>query len=418
MTIKQTTFDCVVLGAGPGGCVAATLLADAGHSVALIEKQTFPRYQIGESMIPYNWFPLERIGMIDKMKASDFPKKYSVQFVGRTGRQSQPFYFSEHLDHECAQTWQVTRDLYDAMMLDNAREHGVHVFENMTARSLIEDGDKTTGAVCVDREGEKREFKAKVTLDATGGRGVAMKHHKWRIEDPNLVKRAIWTYYRGAGRDPGLDEGATTITYLEDKNWFWYIPLRDNIVSVGLVGDKEYLFDETNDLHTIFKREVNKNVWIRKHLAQGERDSDYHVCEHRSYRSKYCAKDGLVLVGDALSFLDPVFSTGMYLTLVSGELAADAVVAALKKGDVSGRQFQAYGETMCERIEILRRLVYAFYAKDFSFKQLVMKYPHLKGKVTDCLIGNLDQDFTDLNEVLAEFLDLPDPIKHGRAKIN
>ena len=415
---KQTLFDCVVLGAGPGGCVAATLLADAGHSVALIEKQTFPRYQIGESMIPYNNFPLERIGMIDKMKASDFPKKHSVQFVGRSGRQSQPFYFSDHLDHDCAQTWQVTRDVYDAMMLDNARAHGVTVFENMTARSLMEDGDKTVGVTCVDQDNQPREFKATVTIDATGGKGVAMKHHKWRIDDKNLVKRAIWTYYRGATRDPGIDEGATTITYLEDKNWFWYIPLRDNMVSVGLVGDKEYLFNETHDLHTIFEREVEKNVWIKQHLAQGQRADDYYVCVHRSYRSKYCAKEGLVLVGDALSFLDPVFSTGMYLTLVSGELAADAVIAALKKGDVSGKQFQAYGETMCERIEVLRRLVYAFYAKDFSFKKLVMKYPALKGKVTDCLIGNLDQDFTDLNNALGDFMDLPDPISHGRAKVD
>lgn len=414
---EQTIFDCLVLGAGPGGCVSATILADAGYRVALIEKQTFPRYQIGESMIPYNYFPLERVGMIDKMKASDFPKKYSVQFVGRTGKQSQPFYFFEHIGHDCAQTWQVTRDIFDAMMLDNAREHGVTVYENMSARSLIEQGDVTVGVSCVDKDGDTVDFKAAITIDATGGKGVAMKHLKWRIEDPNLVKYAIWSYYKGAKRDEGIDEGATTITYLEDKNWFWYIPLRDNIVSVGLVGDKAYLFDETNDLHTIFEREVNKNVWIKEHLSTGERSDDYRVCVHKSYRSKYCAKHGLVLVGDALSFLDPVFSTGMYLTLVSGELAADAVIAAMKKGDVSGKQFQAYGETMCERIEILRRLVYAFYAKDFSFKSLVMKYPHLKGKVTDCLIGNLDQDFTELNSALAEFLDLPEPTKHGHAKI-
>jgi flavin-dependent dehydrogenase len=386
--------------------------------VALIEKQTFPRYQIGESMIPYNYFSLARIGMIDKMKASSFPKKHSVQFVGRSGRQSQPFYFSEHLDHECAQTWQVTRDVYDAMMLDNAREHGVTVFERMCARSLIEDGDKTVGVTCVDADDQAHEFLATVTIDATGGQGVAMKHHKWRIDDKNLVKRAIWAYYRGAKRDPGIDEGATTITYLEDKNWFWYIPLQDDTVSVGLVGDKAYLFNDTNDLHTIFQREIEKNVWIKDHLAGGQMEGDYHVCVHRSYRSKYCAKEGLVLVGDALSFLDPVFSTGMYLTLVSGELAADAVIAALKKGDVSGKQFEAYGETMCERIEVLRRLVYAFYAKDFSFKKLVMKYPELKGKVTDCLIGNLDQDFTDLNQALGDFMDLPEPISYGRAKVD
>ncbi len=102
MSNKIRAYDCVVIGAGPGGCQSATMLADAGYHVALLERVTFPRYQIGESMIPYNYFPLERIGMIEKLQASDFPKKHSVQFVGRSGRQSQPFYFSEHLDHPCA----------------------------------------------------------------------------------------------------------------------------------------------------------------------------------------------------------------------------------------------------------------------------------------------------------------------------
>ncbi|MHC4517861.1 MAG: NAD(P)/FAD-dependent oxidoreductase, partial [Planctomycetota bacterium] len=217
MASKTDSYDCVVVGGGPGGCVAATLLADAGYRVALVEGQEFPRYRVGESMIPYNYFPLQRAGMIEKMRASDFPKKYSVQFVGRSGKQSQPFYFSEHLDHPCAQTWQVTRDVFDAMMLDNAREHGVTVFEEMKARDLIEADGRTTGISCVDADGEPHSFKAKVTVDASGGNGFAMSKLNWRILDKGLEKYAVWTYFRGAARDPGRDEGATTITYLEGK---------------------------------------------------------------------------------------------------------------------------------------------------------------------------------------------------------
>lgn len=417
MTGKTNSYDCVVVGGGPGGCVAATILADSGYHVALVERETFPRYRVGESMIPYNYFPLQRAGMIEKLKASDFPKKYSVQFVGRSGKQSQPFYFSQHLDHPCAQTWQVTRKVFDAMMLDNAREHGVTVYEQMSARELLEQDGKTVGVSCVDTADVPHTFNAKVTVDATGGKGFAMSKLSWQIIDKNLEKYAVWAYYRGAMRDAGRDEGATTITYTEGKNWLWYIPLRDDVVSVGAVGDKDYLLQDTRDLASIFQREVNKNAWVKERLAPGVQEGDYHVCVHRSYRSKYCAKEGLVLVGDALSFLDPVFSTGMYLTLVSGELAADAIIEGLRDGDVSGQRFEAYGETMCRRIEALRRLVYAFYAEDFSFKQLIMKYPHLKGAVTDCLVGNLDQDFTALHEALSEFLDLPAPLEHGRAKI-
>lgn len=417
MDNRGKTYDCLVLGGGPGGCLAATMLADAGYHVALVEKRKFPRYKIGESMIPYNYFPLARVGMIEKMQASAFPKKYSVQFVGKSGRQSQPFYFSEHLDHACAQTWQVTREVYDAMMMDNAREHGVQVFENTTARTLIGDEDQIRGASCVDSDENPRDFTAKVTIDASGGKGVAMTNLKWRISDENLVKHAVWAYYRGAKRDTGIDEGTTTITYLEKKNWFWYIPLADDIVSVGLVGDKDYLFGRTKDLATVFQSNVRENAWIEDRLAPGTLEGDYHFCVHRSYRSRYCATDGLVLIGDALSFLDPVFSTGMYLTLVSGEMAADAVIDGLRKNDVSARQFATYGQEICRRIETLRRLVYAFYAEQFSFKNLIMKYPDLKGAVTDCLVGKLDQDFTELNNGLSEFLALPEAIKHGRAKI-
>lgn len=417
MTNESKTHDCVVIGAGPGGCVTATILADAGYRVALIEKDRFPRYMIGESMIPYNYFALDRVGMIEKMQASDFPEKHSVQFVGRTGKQSQPFYFSEHMDHPSSKTWQVTRDVFDAMLLNNAREHGVEVFENMSARSLIEDGDRTLGVTCVDASDNSHSFHAAMTVDASGGKGFAMSQLDWRITDPHLEKLAIWGYYRGAKRDPGIDEGATTITYLEGKNWFWYIPLQDDVVSVGAVGDYDYLFDETKDLATVFNREADKNVWIKDHLKPGQLEGDFHVCMHRSYRSKYCAKEGLVLIGDALSFLDPVFSTGMYLALASAELAADAIIDGLEKKDVSGLHFRDYGDEMARRIEILRRLVYAFYAEKFSFKDFVSAYPHLKGPVTDCLIGNLERDFTELDEGLSNFLDLPDPLPHGRAKI-
>lgn len=416
---RSGRYDVVVVGGGPGGGAVASILAGMGHRVALLERARFPRYKVGESMIPYNYFPLERAGMLPAMRKSDFPKKYSVQFVNRDGRMSQPFYFSQHLDHPCSQTWQVTRDRFDAMLMANARRRGVDVFEETRAGELLLERGRVVGVAAADAAGKRREFRAPMTIDASGRAGFAMTQLKWRVYDPKLQKLAVWTYYKGAKRDPGLDEGATTITYLEGKNWFWFIPLRDDRVSVGAVGDEAYIRQGgAKDLKAIFEREMHKNAWIEDHLSTGASEGAYDQCMHRSYRAKHCAMAGLLLLGDALSFLDPVFSTGMFLALNSADVAADAVDAALRTGDLSGRAFVDYGVTMCKRIEALRRLVFAFYAPDFSFKDLIRKHPHVRGDVTDVLIGNLDRDFSALDEALSEFLKLPARSRYGRALVS
>ena len=132
-----------------------------------------------------------------------------------------------------------------------------------------------------------------------------------------------------------MDEGATTVAYVPEKGWFWYIPLAGDIVSVGIVAEKDYLYNGSHELPDIFHREVKKNAWVEQHLAAGQQFGPYRVTGEFSYRSRYCAADGLVLAGDAFAFLDPVFSSGVFLALRSGELAADAVDAALTAGDFS-----------------------------------------------------------------------------------
>ena len=181
-----------------------------------------------------------------------------------------------------------------------------------------------------------------------------------------------------------------------------------------MVAEKDYLYNGTRDLATIFHREVEKNAWLKEHLAVGEQFGPYRVTGEYSYRSRHCAADGLILAGDAFAFLDPVFSSGVFLALCSGELAADAVDAALSAGDVSASRFTEYGEKVCRGIEAMRKLVYAFYDHEFSFRQLVSRYPDLRSDLTDCLIGNLFRDFSPLNAGLAEFAKLPDPLPHGR----
>jgi flavin-dependent dehydrogenase len=413
-------YEVIIIGAGPAGSTAAAVLAKKGRRVLVLEKEKFPRYHVGESLMPYCWFTLNRLGLVEEMDRIAYVKKYSVQFVTPDGRQSQPFYFFQHYDHPSAITWQVERADFDLMLLNNARAKGAEVREQTPVRRLLkDDSGRVIGVEAVNHEGEKHEFFAPITIDCSGREQVATAKDGWRVKDKMLNKIAIWTYYRGARRDPGIDEGTTTVAYVEGRGWFWYIPLKDDIVSVGIVADKDYLFSDSKDPAEIISREIGRNAWIKDHLSIGQQFGEYWVTSEFSYRSKYCAADGLVLAGDAFAFLDPVFSSGVYLALKSGEMAGDAVDAALTAGDVSAQRFASYGEELCVGIENMRKLVYAFYDTNFSFGRMLKAHPGQRGRLTDSLIGDLfTTDFVELHAAMREFVELPEELEHGRTPVN
>mgnify|MGYP001333570026 FL=1 len=415
MISLKKNYDAIVVGGGPAGSSTAALLAEKGHDVLVVEKEKFPRYHVGESLMPFCYFPLERLGLIDTLMESANPRKYCVQFVRQDGFLSQPFYFFQHFDHPSSTTWQVWRSEFDKMILDKARSNGATVMEETKAKKLIKSGDRVEGITVESEEMGSIDLHAPIVVDASGRDCFAAHKQKWMVRDPELKKIALWTYFKGAKRDPGLDEGATTVAYLPNKGWFWYIPLSGDMVSVGIVAERDYLFNgSTKDHEEIFQREVLNNEWIKEHLAEAEQTGEYRITGEYSYRNRYCASEGLVLAGDALGFLDPVFSSGVFLALKSGVMLADEIDLALKAGDLSAKSFDRYGKRMQSSIETMRKIVYAFYDKDFSFGDIAKRGDHLRAALTDCLIGNVDDnEFRELFDAMSDLADLPEPIEHG-----
>jgi len=407
-------YDVVTIGGGPAACSTAALLAAQGHRVLVLEREKFPRYHVGESLLPFTYYPLQRLGLLEKMRESTFVKKHSVQFVSPSGKVSEPFYFSTRYAPEVAQTWQVLRSEFDQMLMDNAREQGAIVKEEVTITSLLWEGCKVTGVRAQLKDGSTTEFRARITLDCSGKDSFAAVRNGWRVKDPKLNKVAVWTYYKGARRDPGIDAGATTVAFVPEKGWFWYIPQQNDMVSVGVVADGKYLSrGGIKAPPEIFNREIEQNAWIKDHLACGQQVGGYFITNEYSFHAKYCAAEGLLLVGDAFAFLDPVFSSGLMLALKSGVLAADAIHEALAADDLSPERFSAYGTTLREGIENMRKLVYAFYDPNFSFRELTDKYPDLAGDITDCLSGDVNKDFTRLFAAVAEIAEVPEALPYG-----
>jgi flavin-dependent dehydrogenase len=280
-------------------------------------------------------------------------------------------------------------------MIENAREHGVQAHEGVRVLDVLFEGSGATGVRLRDEDGSEREVRAKVVVDASGQNGLIMNRFNLRVWDPVLTMGAVWAYFEGAERGGGRDEGATLVLQTVDKKgWFWYIPLRNDIVSVGAVAPFEYLFKGRQDYEMTFEEELQRCPGAKARTAKGRRVSGCFATKDFSYRSKQVAGDGWVLVGDAFGFLDPLYSSGVLLALKSGELAGDAIAQGLACGDVSAAQLGGWGPGFTGGMDRMRRLICEYY-NGFNFGNFVRKYPHLRGTITDLLIGDLFNDRVD-----------------------
>ena len=266
-----------------------------------------------------------------------------------------------------------------------------------------------------DLDGEGVEIPAKVTVDASGMGALLGRQLKLIDSDPRLMKGAVFAHYTGGHRDEGDDEGATLIIHTKgNRGWFWYIPLSDDRVSVGVVGDPGELLKGRGSPAEILQEEIQKSPEMKRRLCelrQASLCSEVMVVSDFSYRATRCAGPGWVLIGDAFGFVDPVYSTGVFLALRSGEMAADSISGAIETDDLSASRLGSFAPDLVSGIEAMRKLVYAFYTPGFSFADFVRSHPQHRERLVDLLTGNIFKEgVTDIFDDMKDCCELPEEI--------
>jgi flavin-dependent dehydrogenase len=399
-------WDAVIIGGGPAGSTTGALLAQAGRRVALFERAQGPRFHIGESLQPMTYWTLQRLGVLERLKQSSFPRKYSVQFFTHDGKTTRPFYFFLSNPHESAITWQVWRADFDEMLLTNAQQKGCHVQRGAHVTDVMFDGQRAVGVRVRLGDADPIDVRARVVVDASGQSSILANRLRLRVTNEQLRQASIWSYFRGARRDPGIDGGATLIFSTRGKHaWFWFIPLPDEITSVGVVSSLDFLLGDGAPTPDVFDEQLEECPRLKERLADAQRVQPFRVTRDYSYMTSRGAGDGWVLVGDAFGFIDPIYSTGLLLALKSGELAADAILDGLRRDELSAEQLGRWQADHRRAVAAFRKLVYAFYSYEFSFGRFIREYPHHYQNLVDLLIGDVykegvDAIFTDLGEPL------------------
>ncbi|MFG2566247.1 tryptophan 7-halogenase [Streptomyces sp. NPDC048567] len=357
-----TETDVVVVGGGPGGSTVATLVARQGHRVVLLEKERFPRYQIGESLLPSTVQGICRLlGVSEELEQAGFPVKRGGTF--RWGANPKPWTFDFGIAPEfadaAAPAYQVERMKFDQILLDNAKRTGVDVREEHTVTDVIEENGRVRGVSCTDADGVRREFRGRYVVDASGNLSRIHSRVGGKRQYSEFFRNlALFGYFTGGKRMPAPSSG-NILAVAFSAGWFWYIPLSDELTSVGAVVHREALDRIQGDREEALKELIAECPMIADFLADAERVTsgpygEIRVRKDYSYIQEKFSRPGLVLVGDAAGFIDPVFSSGVHLATYGGLLVARSLNTALRTAGETGID----EKTLFEEYEVRYRQEY------------------------------------------------------------
>jgi flavin-dependent dehydrogenase len=370
--MTETTYDVAIVGGGPAGSSAATLLARAGRRVIVFERERFPRFHIGESLLPFSMKAFNRMGLLEKFERAGFLRKYGGEFFSACGEEGVKFYFKDAYRSQTEYSFQVTRADFDKLLLDHARENGAEVREETAVDRVEFTGEGvtldwkdarplTTPNGPVNGQGAIR---ARYLIDATGRNSLLGGKFNLKRTYQHLQKLSIFAHYDGMTRAEGIDGTLTTLVRGIDR-WFWIIPLTPTRTSVGVVLDTEIFKRSKKSAEDFLEDAIAEQPIILQRMAEAHRASQVHVAADFSYRNARLFGDRWLLAGDAAGFIDPIFSSGVFLAVFSGELAADFLGEVLDDGTKAKKLFPIYQRKVNRAMDVYLRFINAWYTKEF-----------------------------------------------------
>ena len=361
--VNQDKYDALIIGCGPGGSSAATFLAQAGTRVLVLEKEFFPRFHIGESLLPCNMTIFRDMGVLPKLQAAGFPRKFGAQFELGNGSIGTRFVFRQGKFNREPEAIQVERATFDHILLKHARESGADVREGWTVVKTISD----PGGVNVearDPDGKMHNFRAAFLIDASGRGNLTGNQENLREMHPTWKKLAIFGHFENVNLDPGEAKTDTVVVRLENK-WFWIIPLTAEKTSVGLVVDKDEFTKSGGAPGEIFQRWIESSPPVKERMKNARRLGGLQTTTDFSYYNRKFTGDRLLRVGDAAGFMDPIFSAGVFLAMWSGKLAAEVIQKSLAQGKPNRRLFASYEKRIRKGLMFYWHVVGNFYTTPF-----------------------------------------------------